>query len=205
MILLTGGSGLLGRELRKHLYVYAPSHEQLDITKPIKNKHKINTVIHCAAFTDVDMADEQPLKCFNVNMGGTYNLLVKYKDIPFVYISTEYAEKPVNVYSISKLGAEFAVKMRAKYYLIIRTLFKKRPWTLDNAWEDQWTQGDYVDVIAKKIVQVIKDWDKKSKTVYVGTGRKTMYDLAKRTKPDVKPSSLRAFNTYGVKRPYDYK
>lgn len=89
----------------------------------------------------------------------------------------------------------------AKNYLIIRTLFKPNPWPFKYAFADQMTQGDYVDVIAPLIAKEIKKWDLKSKVIYVGTGRKSMFDLAKRTKKDVKPNSV---NDLPFKRPKDY-
>ena len=201
-ILLTGGSGLLGQELQKHIKCDAPSHEKLDITRPFEFTYKkYDLIIHAAAYTDVNRAETETEKLFEINLGGTLNLLYEYGLIPFVYISSEYARNPVNMYSASKFAGEIAVKYLAEQYLIIRKLFKDK-WTLDTAWADQYTQGDYVDVIAPLIVQTIKNWDGLSKTTYVGTGRKTMYDLAKRTKPDVMAVSI---NTYhGIKRPVDY-
>ena len=203
-ILLTGGSGKLGMEIQKHLKCHAPSHGELDIMAPKFKEDKYDVVIHCAAFTDVDEADKKSEEVFNINVGGTLNLLFEYGLTPFVYISSEYAKNPCNMYSASKYAGELAVKCLAERYLIIRTLFKPTPWTYEFAWEDQWTEGDYVNVIAPLIVSEIKKWynQKESKMMYIGTGRKTMYELAKRTKPDVKPISIKHF--IGVKRPTDY-
>jgi dTDP-4-dehydrorhamnose reductase len=128
--------------------------------------------------------------------------LHKFQYIPFVYISSEYAKNPVNIYSASKYAGELAVKYFADKHLIIRTLFKPSPWPWKYAFTDQMTQGDYVEIIASLIVREIDRWDKKdSKTVYVGTGRKNMYELALRT-AHVIPVSLKDFR--GVRRPYDY-
>jgi len=203
-ILLTGGSGLLGTEIQKHLKCYAPSSYELNILTPKFKKDKYDVVVHCAAFTDVDEADKKTEEVFDVNVGGTLNLLYEYGITPFVYISSEYARNPQNMYSASKYAGELAVKCLAERHLIIRTLFKPTPWTYEFAWEDQWTEGDYVNVIAPLIVNEIKKWypQKESKMIYVGTGRKTMFELAKRTKPDVKPISIKHF--IGVKRPQDY-
>ena len=86
-------------------------------------------------------------------------------------------------------------------YLIIRTLFKPNPWPWEYAFTDQMTQGDYVDVIAPLIAKEILQWDGTSKSVFVGTGRKSMFDLAKRTRPDVKPNSIKDL---ALERPNDY-
>ena len=124
-----------------------------------------------------------------MNVIGTQNLVNAYFDVPFVYISSEYAKNPLGVYAMSKAMGESVVKAHP-HHLIIRTLFKPTPYPYEYAYEDQFTQGDYVDVIGKLIADEIKAWDGTSKTIYVGTGRKRMIDLAKRTRPDVKPNRI---------------
>lgn len=184
MILLTGSRGRLGTEFKK---LFKLIEFQGDITRIAMNQ-QCDMLIHAAAYTDVQGSESAPSIAFDTNVLGTFNLVDRYRDVPFVYISTEYANKPLGVYAWTKKWAEEVVKSHP-HYLIIRTLFKPRPWSLDVAYADQYTQGDYVDVIAKLIQIEIQNWDKKtSKTVYVGTGRKTMYELAKMTKFDVKPN-----------------
>jgi len=191
-ILLTGGSGLLGRELRKHYDYIAPTHKEMDITKPqtIKtaiNKYSPEMIVHAAAYTDVFKADEEPhdmAACYLVNVVGTRNIVKSAGDIPIIYISSEYVLEPINFYALTKLQGEKEVE-RAKKYYIIRTLFKPKPFEHPGACTDMWTLGDYVDVIAhliNKFIQVPH-----GKIVYVGTGRKTIYALAKTTCPNVKP------------------
>ena len=97
---------------------------------------------------------------------------------------------------------EQIVKQFCPHHLIIRTLFKRNPWPYETAWTDQMTQGDYVNVIALAIAEEINKWDGMSKTIYVGTGRKSMFELAKRTRPDVKPASVKDYK--GLARPIDY-
>lgn len=200
-ILLTGGSGLLGTELQKHLEVHAPTHEELDITN-IKSVLDYDLIIHAAAYTDVVKAQTDRKNCMKVNITGVCNLLEVYPTTPFVYISSEYARHPVNFYSFTKAIGEKMVEMLSSHHLIIRTLFKPNPFPWEKAFNDQWTQGDYVDIIAPLIIEEITKWNKKtSKVIYVGTGRKTMYDLAKRTKPNVLECSI---NDIDVKLPNDY-
>ncbi len=185
-----------------HIKAEKPSHKELDITKPIKVK-EYDLIIHCAAYTDVEKAETEREQCFNVNYHGTVNLLKAYPYTPFVFISTEYANNPVNFYSHTKLMAEKKV-MEHPHYLIIRTLFKPIPWKYDNAFIDQWTMGDEVIVIASLIEQAIEDWDKWiSKTIYIGTGRKRIYDIAIKSKPNVKPSLTTDIKT--VRIPQDYQ
>ncbi len=198
-VLLTGGSGLLGRHLR--IKADRPSHGELDITKPIE-PGTYDLIIHSAGYTNVEKAEKDKGECFAVNISGTFNLLNAYSTTPFVYISSEYAYQPVNFYSLTKYLGEELVK-RHDNYLIIRTLFKARPWKYPRAFVDQFTQGDYVDVIAPMIEDEIARWGGKGKRlVYVGTGRKTIYDLASQTR-DVEPIVLKSIK--GVRLPSDYQ
>lgn len=199
-ILLTGGSGLLGTELKKYLRWYdAPSHKELDICDYIP-KRRYDLIIHAAACTDVVKAETDRMACFRTNVYGTLNLVEAYPFTPFVYISSEYAHKPVNFYAITKSLGEQVV-MTHSNYLIIRTLFKPNPFPFPKAFKDQYTQGDYVDKIAPLIVKLIKNWDRQPRLEYVGTERKTIFELALRTR-EVEPISIKDIKT--VKLPSDY-
>lgn len=201
-ILLTGGSGLLGTELQKHLTFDAPSMAIFDITKPFWQGN-YDLIVHAAAYTSVIKAEKEWEECLKVNYIGTRKMREVYQDIPFVYISTEYVSSTTeNYYGFTKWLGEQAVKT-CKPYFIIRTLFKPRPFPWDRAFIDQYTNGDYVDVIAKLIAKEIVNWDRKTSLLtYVGTGRKTMYDLAKQTRPDVLPCSVK--DIQGTVIPSDY-
>ncbi len=199
MILLTGASGTLGQHLK--FEAARPTHDELDITRPFYAK-SYDLIVHAAAYTDVERAEKDKLYCFKVNVTGTLNILDAYPDTPIVYISSEYSHNPVNFYSLTKNLAEQLV-MRHPKHLIIRTLFKPTPWKYDKAFIDQWTQGDSVEVIAPLIEKAVNDWDKEtSKLIYVGTGRKRIYDIAVKSKPDVIPNSVEEIKT--VKIPKDY-
>src|SRR3989338_5152847 len=183
-ILITGGTGRLGTELKKHLAGDYVGSNDLDFTKIIEKKD-YDLIIHIGAYTDVKKAETDGKEdCFMANVYGTFNLVQTYKDIPFIYISTEYANNPIGVYALTKKLGEEIVKMHPKH-LIIRTLFKPNPWPFPKAYIDQYTLGDYVDVIAKLLAERVLNWDIKVCLLeYLGTGRKTMFELAKRTRPD---------------------
>lgn len=186
MILLTGYRGKLGTELRKCIQV---KEFEGDI-KCVNEKQHCDLIIHAAAYTNVAQAEQDPYICFDTNVNGTFNLVKLYNDVPFVFISSEYARNPIGEYAWTKKWGEEIVKSHPNH-LIIRTLFKPNPWPFEYAYEDQFTQGDYVDVIARLIAKKINSWNKKgSEECYIGTGRKTMYELAKRTKPDVIPNKV---------------
>jgi len=100
----------------------------------IKSK-KPQTVIHCAAYTAVDKAEDEPELCFKVNADGTENIAKACKEIDaeMIYISTDYVfdgegnqpyetdavKAPISVYGKSKLaGEEVVLKHLDKYYIV---------------------------------------------------------------------------------------
>lgn len=194
----------MGRELQKHLEVDAPLRKEMDITSPITWDRKYSLVIHAAAYTDVAGAEVERELCHKTNVIGTLNVIKAFPDTPIVYISTEYVYNPVNFYTETKIEGEEVITNSSSPSLIIRTLFKPTPFPHERAFIDQYTRGDYVNKIAPLIVKEIFGWDeKRNKIVDIGTGRKTMFELAKRTRPDVKPCSVDDIKT--VKLPKDYE
>ena len=206
-ILITGGNGRLATELKKHLKGDYFGKKDFDFTKPIKLKKKYDLIVHAGAYTNVKKAEfENKKKCFMVNVYGTFNLIEHYKKTPFIFISTEFAKNPFAIYALTKKLGEEIVKTHPQH-LILRTLFKPNPFPFPVAYIDQYTQGDYVDVIAKLLAKKIKTWDRKTSGLeYLGTGRKTMFELAKRTRPDVQPNSISDYmKEAGIFVPRDYE
>ncbi|MCQ2418832.1 MAG: dTDP-4-dehydrorhamnose reductase [Clostridia bacterium] len=97
-----------------------------------------DAVIHCAAWTAVDAAEDNREKVMAINHHGTAHLAAACRelDAKMLYISTDYvfngdgtepwepectAYAPVNVYGDSKLQGELAVKQLVKKYFIVRT------------------------------------------------------------------------------------
>ena len=145
-ILVTGGSGQLGydvcRELeRRGIQYTAPSSKEMDIKDANAVREQISVcqpdaVIHCAAWTAVDAAEDMPEQVFAVNEGGTRNIALACRGIgaKMLYISTDYVfpgtgthfyepddlTGPVNVYGKSKLAGELAVKEILKKCFIVR-------------------------------------------------------------------------------------
>lgn len=199
-ILYTGGSGLLGKHLKKYLNFYAPFHSEFDVTRPETLMGDYKIVIHAAAYTDVPKAEIEKDKCFAINVKGTYNMVKTFPNAYFVYISSEQVKVPVNFYCHTKLWGEEMVKDYHSNYLIIRTLFKDNPFPYKEAFIDQFTCGDYVDVIAPMIAkEIIKGH---TGTIDVVTERKTIFELARRTVPDIKGISVNDIKD--VKIPHDY-
>ena len=117
---------------------------QLDITDPVSVSRIIRSVdpdavIHCAAWTAVDAAEEEENyeKVKRINVDGTQNIadVCKLLDIKMTYISTDYVFDgqgenpwkseskdfaPQNVYGQTKLDGEMAVVNTLKKYFIVR-------------------------------------------------------------------------------------
>jgi dTDP-4-dehydrorhamnose reductase len=221
-ILLTGGSGRLGRELRILLpEVFAPPRSDLDITRPdtivrVLNKVRPDVLVHAAAFTDVTGAEVRRDECWQLNVVGTRNLVraAAYRGIILVHLSTDYVfeglrggyreNDPVgpvrNYYALSKLVAEEVARLAAQH-LVIRTSFRPREWPYPTAFTDVYTSQDYVDVIAPKIALAVRHCREISHTVlHIATERKSVFELARRRRPEVQPASKRAV---GVELPDD--
>ncbi len=138
-VLVTGASGLLGSNISlqyadKHkIYAAYNTHHikirncnmvKLDITdrnnvKVILDKIKPDLVIHCAAFTSVDMAENNYDLAYSINVNGTKNLVDFSKGSKFIYISTDMVfdgtksmfneedkPNPLNKYAKTKLLGE---------------------------------------------------------------------------------------------------
>lgn len=204
MIGVSGGTGRLASELKKLLEADYFGIEHFDFVYGVPKKD-YELVIHMGAYTDVVKAETEREKCFDTNVKGTWNMVEAYRDTPFIYISTEYCHKPeLSVYALSKKLGEEIVKTHPNH-LILRTSFKPRPWAYEYAYDDQWTIAGYTDEIAEELALMVGLWDRKtSQFTYLGTGRKKMIDLARKTKPDVKPNKVADYK-YSHLIPTDYQ
>lgn len=195
MILLTGGSGQLGRELRRLGDYVAPTRLELDITDQKQVYQKLmelqpDLIVHAAAYTNTLGADhdvDQMVTCWQTNVLGTRNL-VDHAECPIVYISTEAAIHPYSFYILSKLQGEMEVSRHKHGYTNIRTSFREDPFEYNRAFTDMWTIGDYTPIIAWLINELVTRNPVQGRTVWVGTGAKTMFQLAARTRRDVRPA-----------------
>ena len=145
-IIVTGVNGQLGhdvvRELRSRHYtnVIAIDINDLDITNEmdVKNfvfKHKPDIIMHNAAWTAVDKAEEFPDRVYSVNALGVKYLTeaAKETDTKFMYISTDYVfdgkgempfevnsqKKGLSIYGKTKSqGEDFVISNLKKYWII---------------------------------------------------------------------------------------
>ncbi len=147
MIIITGANGQLGSDICSLLKERNIPHEGTDIdTLDLTDKNavadffkekSISAVIHCAAFTAVDKAEDEKNLCFKVNAQAT-EILAKQcakHDAKLLYVSTDYVfpgdgdtpfetdsmTSPLNVYGQSKLEGELHVRRHCKKHFIVRT------------------------------------------------------------------------------------
>lgn len=210
-ILLTGGSGTLGKEFLRLIdnskyTVYFPTSSELDIKDFMSctqwfNVCKPDLVIHAAAYTDVKASEENYIRSINTNIVGTCNLIncCDLRNTKLVYISTDYvfdgekgnytvddAINPLTKYAKSKAAGELAVRMYPNS-LVIRTSFYGYSFPYDKAFIDQWSSKDYIDIIAPKILEACMS-DTKG-IVHIGSKKRSIYQIAKERKKEVQQIS----------------
>lgn len=151
VILLTGGSGQLGRQLRSMLpfldmqedaQVVAPDRRQLDLTSPAAIRETMQAlhpqwVVNAAAYTAVDDAERNAAAAFAMNGDAPAVLADEARKlgVPMIHFSTDYifdgakttpyvesdVPHPLGVYGASKLAGEKALAASGAAYLNLRT------------------------------------------------------------------------------------
>lgn len=147
-ILITGGDGQLGLEIKQihkeYKYkFYFQNKTELDVSNSIDMENfiklnQINVIINCAAYTNVNKAEEEKDIAFKVNHLAVEKiaLLSKKYNIKLIHVSTDYVfngknylpyteedtEEPINVYGSSKLaGDKSIININPMNSIIIRT------------------------------------------------------------------------------------
>lgn len=143
-ILVTGSSGMLGREILRQLKdheIIEADRDVCDITdmegfQRFVSHHKPQTVIHCAAMTAVDDCETNSETAYKINAFGSQNVATACEKVgaKLIAISTDYVfdgalERPYNEYDIpnpktvygkSKYAGEEAVRRYCRDSIILR-------------------------------------------------------------------------------------
>ena len=145
-VFVTGATGQLGhdvcRELERRGVEYrGVGSRELDITdaaavEAALGEYAPDGVIHCAAWTKVDAAEDERAACWRVNAAGTAHIAAACAALgaKVLYISTDYVfpgtgaapwktddgTGPLSVYGKSKLAGELAVETLLEKYFIVR-------------------------------------------------------------------------------------
>lgn len=147
--LVTGVTGQLGYDVVKELKDRGVSNEDIiecdrsimDLTNKDDVKNVISffnpdVIIHCAAYTAVDKAEEDIANCYKVNVEGTRSIVegAKNVDAKLIFVSTDYVfdgakdinetykvddkTNPINIYGKTKRLAELEVKKYDKHFIV---------------------------------------------------------------------------------------
>ena len=199
------GDGLLGSELVKQTgWEYVSRKKDgidfSDIHSYKKYLDGYDEIINCIACTNTYAEHRE--ENWNTNYKGVVDLvdyISSNTSKKLIHISTDYVythskqnasenDVPVhcgNWYGYTKLLGDAYVQLRLRDYLLIRSTHKEEPFPYEKAWINQVGNFDYVSEIATLQIELIK---KGVKGVFnIGTDLKTMYELAKKTNPNVKP------------------
>ena len=143
-ILVTGVKGQLGYDIvnecqKRNIEAIGVDIEEMDITNATQvcdviTQAKVDAVIHCAAWTAVDKAEDEVDMCRRVNRDGTENIarVCEALDLPLMYFSTDYVfdgqgesewkeydeRHPLNVYGQTKYEGELAVQTLNRYFIV---------------------------------------------------------------------------------------
>ena len=213
MILITGGNGQLGTELSKLLSdAIRTDSTELDITDEgavvdFVKSHDVDVIINCAAYTNVDNAEDNVDIATKVNVDGPRNLAKT--GVKIIHISTDYVfdgkgckpykpediANPISVYGKTKFAGEQEVIKNASVYAIIRTAWLYSPYGKNfvktmrslgetkeslNVVSDQVGSPTYAGDLADAIVKIIPQLTVEKSGVYHFTneGVCSWYDFA---------------------------
>ncbi|MDQ0890865.1 dTDP-4-dehydrorhamnose reductase [Paenibacillus sp. V4I9] len=162
-VLITGGNGQVGSEVvdlfQPHYDVHSFSRDAMNVTNSaqvneIVAKIQPDVIIHCAAYTAVDQAEQEQERAYEINALGTRNVAIAAQQLSakLVYISTDYVfdgkkeepyveedtPSPLGVYGKSKLAGEMYVSTLCDKYFVVRT---------------SWVYGRYGDNFVKKLLK----------------------------------------------------
>lgn len=170
-ILLFGNKGQIGQEieklaLTKNIKIIGFDIKDLDITNTSQLdytfKHNIGAdlVINTAAYTNVENAEKEPEKAYQINCQGAQNLgiICRKYNLPLLHLSTDYVfsgkkigpyteidkATPLGVYGKSKLAGDLALEKTWKKHIILRI---------------SWVFGVYGSNFVKTIIRLARERD----------------------------------------------
>lgn len=147
-ILVTGANGQLGNEMRivsqnsKDVYIFTDVAElditSLDAVRNMVKEEDVKVIVNCAAYTNVDKAEDDVELCERLNAKAVENLAIAMKEVDglLVHVSTDYVfggdpyntpckenqkGTPIGVYGLTKLHGEQAIERVRCEHVILRT------------------------------------------------------------------------------------
>lgn len=146
-VVVTGAAGQLGQDVvrelaKKNHDAYGADRSQLDITieadvMSFIHEVKPDVILHCAAYTNVDAAEENEDTAYQINASGTEYLAKAANEVgaKMLYVSTDYvfdgtatepyevdqATSPLGAYGRTKLAGEQLLQKHLDQFFIVRT------------------------------------------------------------------------------------
>lgn len=143
-VLVTGVNGQLGHDIveecqKRNIEAIGVDVKEMDITdahqvNEVITETKPDAIIHCAAWTAVDKAEDEVEQCRKINRDGTKHIVdvCEKLDLPLMYFSTDYVfdgqgeepwneydeRHPLNVYGKTKYEGELEVERLKKHFII---------------------------------------------------------------------------------------
>lgn len=222
-ILVTGSNGQLGNELRlvveekdKVNNYFFTDVEELDITNKndvsqFLHTNEIDVVVNCAAYTNVDKAEDESEIADLINHIGVKNLAEACmdKDGFLIHISTDYVfdgtkntpytetdeTKPLGVYGETKLRGENAIKSSGCEYVIIRTSW------LYSSFGNNFLKTMQRLTAEKESIKVV--FDQVGTPTYAGDLANVIYTIIQRDEGDIR-NQIYHFSNEGVCSWYDF-
>ena len=204
-IVITGGSGRFGSELKKRKNKYKllfPTKYKLNILnlKNIKKYLKLEKpyyLIHLAGLSrPMEIHEKHIDRSIDLNIIGTANITKACAElgIKLIYFSTSYVYPgtkgnyvesdpllPINNYGWSKLGGESSIQMY-KNSLILRVSMAEKPFVHKKAFYDFSTNFIFHDEVAKILFKLIN----KKGIINLGGKAQTVYKFVKKFNPKIK-------------------
>ena len=178
-VLITGAFGQLGTELQlltagKSGYIFTDVREEgpvraldicdADAVECFVVENHIDTIVNCAAYTDVNRAESDVARCFAVNVEGPANLArsARRHDAALIQISTDYVfdgrrksgipydessrRHPLSVYGESKRACEDAIRRIGCRGVILRTAWLYSPFGKNFVKTMLWLGGEKQEI-----------------------------------------------------------
>jgi dTDP-4-dehydrorhamnose reductase len=222
-ILVTGSNGQLGNELRlvveerdKENNYFFTDVEELDITNKsdvsqFLHANNIDVVVNCAAYTNVDKAEDECEIADLINHIGVKNLAetCKERDGFLIHISTDYVfdgtkntpytetdkTKPLGVYGETKLRGENAIISSGCEYVIIRTSW------LYSSFGNNFLKTMQRLTAEKESLKVV--FDQVGTPTYAGDLSNVIHTIIQKDEADIK-NQIYHFSNEGVCSWYDF-
>jgi FlaA1/EpsC-like NDP-sugar epimerase len=212
MILVTGAAGTLGRAWRNYLNTESVGIDNSEWAVAADefctlgdfaeaSLFGIETVIHCAAYKHINLAQDNPIPFIENNVIKTLTLFKRCyeKEIPVLFISTDKAVEPISTYGFTKAIGE---EMAKHYGFCVARLpnIMGSSGSVIPVWEKQLEEGKPVTITDPSMIRHFCDVDEAVREIWERylTGEKLI--IPKSTKISVNTLFEKTLEKKGIKQ-----